>query len=87
MITFKELKYVTLVNKHKNFSLAAKHAGISQPALSMAISKLEEKLDLVLFYRDTNGMVRSNIYSEFLSDEGAHIIKDVDDIIYLSVRL
>lgn len=81
MITFKELKYVTLVNKYKNFSQAAKHAGISQPALSMAISKLEEKLDVILFYRDTNGMVRSNIFSEFLSEEGSHIIKDVDDVL------
>jgi DNA-binding transcriptional LysR family regulator len=81
MITFKELRYVTLLNKHKNFSQAAKHAGISQPALSMAISKLEEKLDLKLFYRDTNGMVRSNIYSDFLSNEGGNIIKNVDDVL------
>ena len=81
MITLKELKYVTLLNKHKNFSQAAKHAGISQPALSMAISKLEEKLDLKLFYRDTNGMVRSNIYSDFLSNEGGNIIKNVDDVL------
>ena len=80
MITFKELRYVTLLNKHKNFSQAAKHAGISQPALSMAISKLEEKLDLKLFYRDTNGMVRSNIYSDFLSNEGGNIVKNVDDV-------
>ena len=82
MITFKELKYVTLLNKHKNFSQAAKHAGISQPALSMAISKLEEKLDLKLFYRDTNGMVRSNIYSDFLSNEGGNIVKNVDDVLF-----
>ena len=82
MITLKELKYVTLLNKHKNFSQAAKHAGISQPALSMAISKLEEKLDLKLFYRDTNGMVRSNIYSDFLSNEGGNIVKNVDDVLF-----
>ena len=63
------------------FSQAAKHAGISQPALSMAISKLEEKLDVTLFYRDTNGVVRSNIYSDFLSNEGGSIIKNVDDIL------
>ncbi len=80
MITFKELRYVTLLNKYKNFSQAAKHAGISQPALSMAISKLEERLDLKLFYRDTNGMVRSNIYSDFLSNEGGNIVKNVDDV-------
>ncbi len=49
MISFKELRYVTLVNKYKNFSQAAKHAGVSQPALSMAISNLEEKLGVVLF--------------------------------------
>ena len=51
MITFKELRYVALLDKYKNFSQAAKHAGISQPALSMAISKLEEKLDVTLLYR------------------------------------
>ena len=81
MITFKELRYVALLDKYKNFSQAAKHAGISQPALSMAISKLEEKLDVTLFYRDKNGVVRSNIYSDFLSNEGGSIIKNVDDIL------
>ena len=81
MITFKELRYVALLDKYKNFSQAAKHAGISQPALSMAISKLEEKLDVTLFYRDTNGVVRSNIYSDFLSNEAGSIIKNVDNIL------
>ena len=80
MISFKELRYVTLVNKYKNFSQAAKHAGVSQPALSMAISNLEEKLGIVLFYRDKNGMVRSNVFSEFLSEEGGHIINDLDSV-------
>ncbi len=43
--------YVKEVAKEKSFSLAAKKIGISQPALSSYISKLEKKVGVMLFDR------------------------------------
>lgn len=42
--------------KHQNISLAAKELFISQPAVSKAISKLEENLQTPLFYRSSKGV-------------------------------
>ena len=41
---------------HKNISGAAKELYISQPAISKAISKLEQNLDVILFYRSSRGV-------------------------------
>lgn len=41
---------------HKNISGAAKELYISQPAISKAISKLEQSLDVILFYRSSRGV-------------------------------
>ena len=42
--------------KHQNISLAAKELFISQPAVSKAISKLEDNLQTPLFYRSSKGV-------------------------------
>lgn len=42
--------------KHQNISLAANELFISQPAVSKAISKLEENLQTPLFYRSSKGV-------------------------------
>ena len=44
------------VAKHKNISGAAKELYISQPAISKAISKLEQSLDTILFLRSSRGV-------------------------------
>ena len=41
---------------HKNISGAAKELYISQPAISKAISKLEQSLDVILFHRSSLGV-------------------------------
>lgn len=41
---------------HKNISSAAKELYISQPAISKAISKLEQSLDVILFHRSSRGV-------------------------------
>ena len=41
---------------HKNISGAAKELYISQPAISKAISKLEQSLDVILFHRSYRGV-------------------------------
>jgi LysR family hydrogen peroxide-inducible transcriptional activator len=46
-----QLKYFLALASAKNYSLAAEQCNVSQPALSMAIRKMEEDLDLMLIDR------------------------------------
>ena len=48
-------------------SLASKNLMISQPAISRSIKKLEEDLNVTLFYRTLNGMVLTEKGKELLS--------------------
>ncbi|MDX8379542.1 MAG: hydrogen peroxide-inducible genes activator [Gallionella sp.] len=50
-MTLSELRYIVAVAQALNFRLAAEKAFISQPALSLAIQKLEEELGLKIFER------------------------------------
>jgi LysR family hydrogen peroxide-inducible transcriptional activator len=53
-MTITQLNYVLALNKHKNFTKAAKTCMVSQPSLSMQIQKLEEELEISLFDRSKN---------------------------------
>jgi LysR family hydrogen peroxide-inducible transcriptional activator len=53
-VTLNELRYIVAVAQERNFRRAAEKAFISQPALSLAIQKLEEDLGLKIFERGKN---------------------------------
>lgn len=50
-MTLNELKYVVAVAQERNFRRAAERCFVSQPALSIAIQKLEEELGVQIFER------------------------------------
>jgi LysR family hydrogen peroxide-inducible transcriptional activator len=50
-MTFNELRYIVAVANEKSFGRAAQKCFVSQPALSVAIQKLEEDLGARLFER------------------------------------
>ena len=50
-MTLNELRYVVAVAQERNFRRAAEKSFISQPALSLAIQKLEEELNVQIFER------------------------------------
>jgi len=50
-MTFNELRYLVAVARERNFGRAAQRCFVSQPALSVAIHKLEEELGARLFER------------------------------------
>ncbi|HVE49065.1 MAG TPA: LysR substrate-binding domain-containing protein [Casimicrobiaceae bacterium] len=50
-MTFNELRYIVAVAQERNFGRAATKCSVSQPALSVAIQKLEEELGAPLFER------------------------------------
>jgi LysR family hydrogen peroxide-inducible transcriptional activator len=53
-MTLNELRYIVAVAQERNFGRAAQRCFISQPALSVAIQKLEEELQTQLFERGKN---------------------------------
>ena len=50
-MTLSELKFVIAVAKERNFRRASEKCFVSQPALSLAIKKLEEDLGVLIFER------------------------------------
>ncbi len=52
-MTLNQLFYATQLNKFRNFKKASEHLGISQPALSLQIQKLEDEIGISLFNRST----------------------------------
>jgi LysR family hydrogen peroxide-inducible transcriptional activator len=51
IMTLNELRFIVAVAQERNFRRAAEKSFISQPALSLAIQKLEEELEIKLFER------------------------------------
>ncbi len=50
-MTLSELRFIVAVAKERNFRRAAEKCFVSQPALSLAIKKLEEDLGVMIFER------------------------------------
>ena len=51
-MNLQQLEYFKIIAETKNFTTASDILSVTQPALSKAISKLEEELDVKLFQRE-----------------------------------
>lgn len=78
-MTILQLTYMIELARTGSFSIAARQLEISQPALSMQISKLEEELEVRLFHRSPT-KIR-------LSREGEKFIEQASEILQLFERL
>lgn len=74
-----ELKYVEAVCQNGSFSKAARTLYISQPALSIAISKLEKELGTELFDRSTSP-VRPTDACQYYLDQMHSIVAIEEDV-------
>ena len=79
MLTIKELLYVKLVDQEGSFSGAAKRAKISQPALSAAIAKVEDKLGESLFYRDSH-TVNPTAAGRYIAGRSEHLLDEFEKL-------
>jgi len=68
----KDYDYILAVYEEKSFSKAAKKLFISQPALSMAVRRIEEELGITIFDRSSLSLT--------LSDEGRIYIESLEQI-------
>ena len=74
-----EMRYVVTIAEQKNFSKAAKLLYVSQPALSQAVKRLEERLGVTLFVRELN-----NVYP---TEAGAYVVKHAKTILDMTTYL
>lgn len=74
-----QLYYLVEIYQAKTISLAAERAHISQPALSAAISKLEDELGVLLLKRTNQGVYPTDI-GEVIIEKAQEIIDNVEDI-------
>ena len=56
-MTLVQLEYIVAVDSFRHFAEAARHCYVTQPTLSMQISKLEQELGIQLFDRSKQPVV------------------------------
>ena len=75
-MTLSELKFVIAVAKERNFRRAAEKCFVSQPALSLAIKKLEEELGVLIFERSRTDVSPTPIGEQII----AQAIRATDEV-------
>ena len=78
-MTITQLYYVLAVAENQNFTKAAEKCFVTQPTLSMQIQKLEEELNILIFYR-----IKKLIE---LTDVGKKIVTQARNIVNESYRI
>lgn len=78
-LTFKQLRYVEALARHRHFGRAADACAISQPALSMQIRELEDAIGTPLFERNAR-QVRLTGFGEQFSARASEILRAVDEL-------
>jgi len=66
-MTLSELRFVVAVSKERNFRRAAEKCYVSQPALSLAIKKLEEDLGVLIFERSRSDVSPTPIGEQIIT--------------------
>jgi len=78
-MTLSELRFVVAVAKERNFRRASEKCYISQPALSLAIKKLEEDLGVLIFERSRTDISPTPIGEKIIEQA----IKAIEEVNYI----
>jgi LysR family transcriptional regulator, hydrogen peroxide-inducible genes activator len=78
-MTLKELRYVVAVAGELHFGRAAEKCFVSQPALSLAVQKLEEELDVKIFERRRNDVMVTPIGTRIVQ-QARRALEEIDAI-------
>lgn len=79
MLSTRQLRYFEAVARLGHFGRAAEQCGVSQPALSMQISELEQQLGVPLIERRSKGVVLTAAGRE-IAERAARILTAVHDV-------
>ena len=83
-MTLSELRFVVSVSLEKNFRRAAAKSFVSQPALSLAIKKIENELGVLIFERNRMGISLTTV-GEKIVNQAQIVLEEVDKIKAISV--
>ena len=78
-MTLSELRFVVSVAQEKNFRRAATKSFVSQPALSLAIKKIENELGVLIFERNRMGISLTTV-GEKIVNQAQIVLEEVDKI-------
>jgi LysR family hydrogen peroxide-inducible transcriptional activator len=78
-MTLNELRYIVAVSQERNFRRAAEQVFISQPALSLAIQKLEEELGVQIFERSRTAVSVTQI-GEMIVAQAQRALEEIAQI-------
>ncbi len=84
-MTLTELRYIVAVAQERHFGRAAARCFITQPALSLAIQKLEEELGAVLFERRKNEITLTPI-GEKIVHQAQRVLEEADQLKAIAVQ-
>lgn len=78
-MTLNELRYLVTLAEVKHFGQAAKQCFVSQPTLSVAIKKLEEKLNVILFER-RNQQIDLTPAGALIVEKAKKVLSEMDSL-------
>ena len=84
-MTLTELQYIVAVAQERHFGRAAERAFVTQPALSLAIKKLEEELGATIFERRRNRIELTAI-GEQIVHQAQRVLEEADQIKILAAE-
>ncbi|TAJ79974.1 MAG: hydrogen peroxide-inducible genes activator [Gallionellaceae bacterium] len=84
-MTLNELRFIVAVARERNFRRAAEKAFISQPALSLAIQKLEEELGLKIFERGKSEVTLTPVGNAIV-EQAQRVLEETERIREIAAR-
>ncbi|MDX1629810.1 MAG: LysR substrate-binding domain-containing protein, partial [Fulvivirga sp.] len=85
-MTISQLSYALALHKYQSFNQAAAKLSITQPALSLQISKLEKELGVQLFERGKNKVTATSEGEEFIL-RAKEIVQKAEDLRDFAIEL
>lgn len=79
MLDVRSIKLINQLVKHRNFGKAAESLHMTQPALSKAIQKIEERIGVTLFDR-TKRQVKPTRFAELIVKRGQQILSETYEL-------
>jgi LysR family hydrogen peroxide-inducible transcriptional activator len=84
-MTLTELRYIIAVAQWRHFGRAANACFVSQPTLSVAVRKLEEKLNIVLFERGPGDVTITPVGQQVIA-QAQRVLEEVEVISQIAVQ-
>ena len=84
-MTLTELQYIVIVAQERHFGRAAERASVTQPALSLAVKKLEEELGTAIFERRRKRIELTSL-GEQIVHQAQRVIEEADHVKILAAQ-